>query len=369
VANFLPLPQALANHFRPGAPVNLSLLLDRGMDQWSVPAMEADKPAFLKDFVARFQKEPSPLFARFHLRRAETLAALGAVSVDFYTQARLVVGLGLPNPIETAFLLDRLTGCPCLPGSSVKGLLRAAARLAAAGDLEELGEGARVFWSGGNLTRIFGPEIEAGVDPRLGEVIFYDAFPLTWPRLAVDVLTPHQSKYYQGEGVPADWNKPVPVPFLAVEKGTAYRFWMGPGGQGRESWETDLAQLRSLLGLALDVLGIGGKKAAGYGLFGTEKPSEPAKTPQLQSHAPPRQAPEEAKGWKEVELGWHNGSPAAFRGKDVATCRQEDLPPELLQALKAPKKKTKLLGTVEVRRFLGKEHRIVSVASWRRVDK
>ncbi len=359
------------------------------MDGWSVPdeerrkkfALDADKPGFLAAFAGRFQAEPSPLFAPFNLRRAETLAALGATSLDFHARTRLVVGLGLPNPIETGFLLDRLTGCPCIPGSTVKGLLRAAARLVAAGDLEEAGEEAQSFWSGENLTRIFGPEIEAGIDPRRGEVIFYDAFPLSWPRLTVEVLTPHQTKYYEDKGPPADWNKPVPVPFLAVEKGTGYRFWLGPGRRGRERWGTDLTQLSALLGLALDGLGIGGKKAAGFGVFGEEKPSQAASVPAPRprpldtarasgSSQPVPASSAEAKEWKDVELRWHKGSPAAFHGQEVATFAPEALKDDLLKVLKTlKKKKIRVLGTVRVKKFLGNELRIVAVLSWKEAGK
>ncbi|HEY2740164.1 MAG TPA: type III-B CRISPR module RAMP protein Cmr6, partial [Thermoanaerobaculia bacterium] len=181
---------------------------------------------------------------------------------------------------------------------------------------------------------------------------------------------PHQSKYYQGEGVPADWNKPVPVPFLTVEKGTAYRFWLGPGDRARTSWPADLDQLRSLLTVALDLLGIGGKKAAGYGVFGTQKPALPAAGSSQAGAAPSPNTATGTKEWKDVELRWHRGAPAAFRGNDTATGSEDVLPVDLLEALKSlKKKKGKLVGTVEVRKFLGTEWRIVAVTGWRLSDK
>ena len=38
---------------------------------------------------------------------------------------RLVVGLGLPNPLETGFILHHIYGIPFLPGSAIKGVTRA----------------------------------------------------------------------------------------------------------------------------------------------------------------------------------------------------------------------------------------------------
>jgi len=83
--------------------------------------------------------------------------------------------------------------------------------------------------------------------------------------------------------------------------------------------------------------------------------------------APPA-TPKAGKPWEDAQLGWHNGSPAAFRGKEVAACPQDVLPPELFAALKTLKKKSELRCKVEVVKSLG-GLRVVRVVDWRKVEK
>ncbi|PYQ57753.1 MAG: type III-B CRISPR module RAMP protein Cmr6 [Acidobacteria bacterium] len=261
----LPLPHRFGPLLQPGSGVNRSLLFDKGMDrydpQWKI--VEEGKSDFLSTFTGAFEGHaPRKHFEELLGRRAATLEKLGAKSFRHTTRTRLAIGLGLPSPIETGFLFDRLTGCPYLPGSSVKGMLRAAARLVVDGEIE-LGDGAREFWTG-NLDRIFGPEIVPGATPRVGAAIFYDAFPAAWPALEVDILTPHHREYYGDESatvLPADWDKPIPIPFLTIRAGTDFHFSL-------RAQESDLARLAELLPIALDALGIGAKKSSGYGTFG-----------------------------------------------------------------------------------------------------
>lgn len=274
----LPLPPSMQRFLQRGAAVSLSLFFDKGMDGYASKQGERErskerdaltiapgaKEEFLSAFARRFNSAQPPDFEKFLVRRAAVAEALGARSVQRTTGSRLAIGLGLPHPTETGFLFDRLTGCPYLPGSSVKGLLRAAARLVREGELE----GDRDFWSSA-LKRIFGPEIEPGTMPRKGETIFYDAYPAEWPRLEVDVLTPHYGDSYRDVAVPpADWQNPVPVPFLTIAAGASFRFFLGAG-------KDDFPKLETLLGTALDWLGIGAKKSAGYGVFETSGDSQP----------------------------------------------------------------------------------------------
>ena len=349
---------------------NRSLLFDRGMDRYDRDKIPpGGKEAFLNDFKREFQASPPADFGEVRARRKQALQALQARCVETRTRTRLVVGLGLPHPTETGFLLDRISGSPYLPGSSVKGLLRAAARLAAAGELAVQGE----EWTGEDVRRIFGPELGGGETPRTGSVVFYDAFPVAWPRLEVDILTPHHRGHNDNKETPAsDWDEPNPVPFLTLAPGTPFQFFLGPGD--RTTFDTDFPRLRELLQTALDLLGIGAKKSSGYGIFGEEAPAmsaqrsvRPPVGPPPAPSSPSRSSTKEI-SWTNVELGWHQGSPAAFRGsKDVATCAQDLLDPALLKDLRQHNRRGDFRGDVVVVKISGGGgFRLDRVSQWRR---
>jgi CRISPR type III-B/RAMP module RAMP protein Cmr6 len=351
----LPLPQRLRELLLPASPANRSLLFDKGMDRYDAAGKigAREKGDFLRYFAAEFAKHGGEAYESFLARRHE---ALGVEPVPLFTQTRLVIGLGLPSPIETGFLFDRLTGCPYLPGSSVKGLLRATARLVQQGELV----GDKDFWDK-NLDRIFGPEISPDVAPRTGEAIFYDAFPAGWPILEVDVLTPHYGKYYREDVAPGDWDNPVPVAFLAVAAGTPFHFYI------RTKEETDLGQLETLIATGLDWLGIGAKKSAGYGVFGKDAPATQAKvqvtSQDVRRPEPPASLPPNPSVvWDNAELSQREGAVIARRGNQTASCRRDDVAREILAALK---KHRDLRADVEVVKISKAEYRLGLIKAWR----
>jgi CRISPR-associated protein Cmr6 len=266
----LPFPTTTAALLRLQGGTNRSLLWDRGVDvydsAWKIAEKKKrDEPERGKiDFLKRFHSafvEPVD-FAAFTARRSATLQHDGARQIVLDTCDRLVIGLGLPHPFETGFLFDRLTGCPYLPGSSVKGLVRSAAQLTVLGDLEPC-EGSQQFWSE-HLDQLLGPRIAGGSGGARGQAAFYDAFPEAWPKLEIDIMTPHYGDYYQEKRLPGDWDDPVPIPFLTVAPGTRFRFWF----RLAVACPAEAAEhIEALLSTALDWLGIGAKKAAGYGSF------------------------------------------------------------------------------------------------------
>ncbi len=233
------------------------------------------KSAFLAAYAALFNRTSAQEFEAFLARRTVALEDLGltVAGVEMISRSRLVVGLGLPHPTETGFLLDRLTGSPYLPGSSIKGALRAAARWTAEGELlagrePSEQEDARRFWLSDH-DRIFGPAINDGSSPAQGSAVFFDAFPAVWPKLEVDVLVPHYGAWYgDGDEPPADWENPIPVAFLTVAARTPFRFYLGARGATADA---DLLQLRRLIEPAFGLLGLGGKRSSGYGVL-VEKP-------------------------------------------------------------------------------------------------
>jgi CRISPR-associated protein Cmr6 len=82
------------------------------------------------------------------------------------------------------------------------------------------------------------------------------------PKLELDIMNPHYGPYYtdeKGEKPPADYYSPVPVYFLALKKGTRFRF--------RWASKDDhlLGCVKDWLKEAIKVFGVGAKTRAGYG--------------------------------------------------------------------------------------------------------
>lgn len=353
--SLLPLPRGFSGLLALGSSTNRSLVFDRGMDRYvrggEIGIPTGGKEAFLKDFRSAYGAQRNPDYDRFVERRDAALAQIGARPVDLRTHSRLVIGLGLPHPIETGFLFDRLTGSVYLPGSSIKGMLRAAARLAGDGGLEdETG-----FWTAENRDRLFGPDLAPGSVARTGCLRVFDAFPVRWPRLEVDVLTPHFTRYYEKRAVPADWESPNPVPLLAVAEDQVFRFHFA--STDPEHWEDDWSRLQSLLAIALDWLGIGSKKSSGYGRLAEGKLPERPRPQSTREPEPEQQNPVLSNALLQI----HKGSATAFRnGKPAAACRPDDLEPGLLAVLKAKKA---VRADVEIVKA-GNETRIVRVTKW-----
>ena len=164
---------------------------------------------------------------------------------------RFVVGLGGASVLETGITLHRLYGIPIIPGSALKGLARAYA---------ETVEGKEA--NDPNVVAVFGKP-PRGTPLESGEIIFFDAIPITLPRFKLDVMTPHFPKYYQGNNPPADWQDPNPIYFLTVQD-TRFLFAVAARrAEGKGYINSALNWLKQ--GLA--TLGIGAKTAAGYGYF------------------------------------------------------------------------------------------------------
>lgn len=163
-------------------------------------------------------------------------------------QQRMVIGTGNENVLETAVTLHRTYGVPYLPGSALKGLTASFARKY---------YGATHWRKESREYRlVFGNTDESGC------VIFFDALPFYEKHLLRrDVLTPHHPKYYQpGSTVPpADWDDPIPVPFLSAS-GEYLVVLAAPSGG--EAW---LQAVFGMLKEALVELGIGAKTSSGYG--------------------------------------------------------------------------------------------------------
>ena len=182
-------------------------------------------------------------------RQKELTNAKGGKVLVFQTQGPFVSGLGRSHPIENGFAFHHTLGVPYLPGSSVKGLVRAWVEHWLNDKKED-------------IKRIFGDN-EDGV----GSVIFLDAIPIEPVELKMDIMTPHYSKYYQGKDVPGDWDSPNPIPFMVVNKETKFQFGVLPRRTNNEQDKQDCEKAIGWLTEALANIGAGAKTAVGYGRF------------------------------------------------------------------------------------------------------
>ena len=215
------------------------------------------------------------------------LLSLSATTISPFT-----TGLGNEHPLENGFSFLNPYGLPYLPGSGIKGVLRQAARELASGDWGdtqgwttepthwlELG-GRRIPLS--VLDVLFGLENSDGSSDQVrGALTFWDAIPqIPGDRLAVDIMTPHQSHYYQRKterksgdsSSPHDSGQPIPIPFLTLPPGTSFSFHvrcdvrhlgvLAPDLAHQNRWQTLLV---AAFEHAFEWLGFGAKTAVGYG--------------------------------------------------------------------------------------------------------
>src|SRR5690606_825690 len=98
--------------------------------------------------------------------------AVGGAAVHIVSTSRFVTGLGREHPIENGFAWHPILGTPYLPGSSLKGMVRAWAR--ALGDKQSECV-----------------DSVLGTPGHVGLVAFLDAIPVEPVQLDADVMTPH----------------------------------------------------------------------------------------------------------------------------------------------------------------------------------
>lgn len=234
--------------FRSGAAPHAGLWLDKYLNGDSEQA-KADLVGQVADL------KPSPLYADFITKWKQHLTQIvipleeaELVTGMFKTKGRLVIGLGGAGVLETSITLHRTYGVPYLPGSALKGLASSYAHRKLDGDHWKKANGDNP--QGNNYVTLFGNTEAAGY------VTFLDALPLEYT-IHRDVLTPHHTDYNSGgDAPPADWDNPIPVPFLSCS-GTFLVAVIAP----REWKETVL----EILKLALAEEGIGAKTSSGYG--------------------------------------------------------------------------------------------------------
>ncbi|SFF47526.1 RAMP superfamily protein [Fontimonas thermophila] len=255
----------------------------------------------------------------------ESLLCLHATATAPFT-----TGLGNEHPLENGFSFLWPYGLPYLPGSGVKGVLRRAAQELAQG----LWENARGWGgfdqpayeieigSGKNKSRIrlsvldvlFGREPLSGDSNAVrGVLSFWDVIPdIKGDSLMVEIMTPHQSHYYQWKKDhrdslipvnPHDSGQPTPIAFLTVPPGSRFAFHvvcdmrhLKQLTQNRTSDAPDLLEitngrprwqvlLEAAFGHAFAWLGFGAKTAVGYGAMQRDQEAEAERKVQADERA------------------------------------------------------------------------------------
>ena len=187
-------------------------------------------------------------------------ASQGGQARIYQCTAPFVTGMGNPHPLENGFTWHPTLGMPYLPGSAVKGLVRAAVELAYQGEDKPA-----------LLKRWFGTEAKGDVPEASGSFIFLDALPVAPCALVPEVMTPHMGKWYEKGGKtptakdtqPGDWHSPVPVGYLTARNLHLQFAVMPRPGVAAEALEL----VWQALDYALQWLGAGAKTAQGFGVM------------------------------------------------------------------------------------------------------
>ena len=305
----------------------------------------------------------SAIHRRQH-RLVEYAKANGQFALEIRAKLKtpFVSGLGSGHPTETGMILDRNTGTPYIPASSIKGVLRLAhsVNLLNSSELDskwiqrgivnkkglfkEHPDGNQVNLDDRepSLRRYFGDTDTGAKDGVRGQLVFLDAYPEQVPTLKSDIMNPHYHNYYAGEKGPEDSDDPIPVKFLSISEGTVFvfRILVSPLKPlairsdddilFRPFDDQDRETLTKMVKRAFITLGLGGKTAIGYGRFEIlENTNENA--PGQTTSSTTVSAPLDLAIWEQALVSYTLGTQmltASCAGKK-ATAKGKDLVPEL----------------------------------------
>lgn len=302
------------------------------------------------------------------------------LTLDAIATAPFTTGLGNEHPLENGFAFLNPYGLPYLPGSGIKGVLRQAARELASGDWGEAQgwdtEKIHLLERQGQptidlsvLDVLFGRETEGGDSDHVrGALSFWDALPqIPGDSLTVDIMTPHQSHYYQQKNdrksgastSPHDSGAPNPISFLTLAPGTGFAFHVACDAVHLERLAPDLAHegrwkrlLSAAFEHAFEWLGFGAKTAVGYGAMesGAQRQRKQAEAAQRQAAAKEREKAQaqqrqqaNAMAWDSARIKFNRGNAALSVEKNGQTATAiapageallQTLPADLQQKIK-----------------------------------
>lgn len=176
------------------------------------------------------------------------------------TLGRLAIGLGNESTIETSITLHHTYGMPYIPGSALKGLAAHYADQRLGAEWKKGTQAYEILFGYANKLDEEGQSLGADA----GFVTFFDALYIpgsgqNGSALHPDIITVHHPDYYNKEEdphAPADWDSPIPIPFLTATG----QFWVALAGP--EAWVTAAFMITEW---ALKEFGVGAKTSSGYG--------------------------------------------------------------------------------------------------------
>lgn len=273
----------------PFSAAHAGLLLTRCADLRVLDKRETGAKSALIGRAIAACARAAPLYAAAFAERERMLYAFGTTAAVFALDCAgaVATGLGYPMALGQGVALHHLYGTPLIAGSGIKGMLHAYLRALPAAQFRPLFQGEAAAPQLGDelcksliLDLVFGDTGEAGfldvmdawVDPRNVERCAGKANAEVPAALQHDVVTPHHGEYLRGsQAFPADWDQPVPVPFIA----SAGRFhfallWRGDDGEFDRMLFAQLREwlINALCGTPTHAgTGVGAKTASGYGYF------------------------------------------------------------------------------------------------------
>ena len=348
---------------------------ETGKDQRERQFKDENKTSALDAATPLSETDRKSIAAHAQRQRAIFDAVAGEDGLELMAQsvAPFTTGLGNEHPLENGFAFLNPYGLPYLPGSGVKGVVRRAAEELAHRDFFENesgwtlpviwhlfgfepwlvskareSEAERKEWIGGfsvskteieeylnvvldehsDAHRKLKSHIRKADDPisalRVllrekhlhvrGALEFWDVVPqIKGNKLAVEIMTPHQSHYYQnkahaGSNSPHDSGSPNPISFLTVPPGSDFVFHVRSDHRRLSRCVPELAKdgrwralLKAAFEHAFEWLGFGAKTAVGYGAMEPDPRVEEAARRKAEEEAAIRARQEEERQRLEAE--------------------------------------------------------------------
>jgi CRISPR-associated protein Cmr6 len=232
--------------------INPSLWLQKGL-----PEPSTDNSTAKTEYLTAISQYTAPPFylSAFNRWFDLTVDAARFCQCVMTLDQRLLIGLTGNGALETGCSLSRNYGMPYIPGSSIKGVVRA--------------------WSEQNLkvdylhdiSELFGTRDSDDFNRVSGLVTFHDAWWIPDSEntehkpFVLDVVTPHHQEYYNGgKAEPSDKDSPIPNHLLSVQGSFLFVI---------EGKPEHVALCQTMLMHVLTDRGIGAKTSAGYGYMKT----------------------------------------------------------------------------------------------------
>ena len=240
---------------------------------------------------------------------ADTILCVQAEAIAPFT-----TGLGNEHPLENGFAFLNPYGLPYLPGSGIKGVLRHAARELESGDWGE-----QRGWNKRAIDALFGRN--ANDELERGALMFWDVIPkIRGDSLNVEVMTAHQTHYYQNKASPHDSGSPNPIFFLTVPPGSSFEFYVVCDRARSERIAPELVgdHWKVLINAALEHafrwLGFGAKTAVGYGAMTSQTQLEARKRAAREREGAEREAT--AVAWSGAQIKYNRANKSVTVEKD-----------------------------------------------------